>query len=73
MPHRPRKLGPRVTVSVTPGDYNTLNDLADREHASISWVIRRAIDEYIGRAASGRTTKLNGTAQKVATAPGRRA
>ncbi|MGE0252970.1 MAG: ribbon-helix-helix protein, CopG family [Alphaproteobacteria bacterium] len=47
MSERSRKLGPRVTVSVTRGDYDILNALADREDVSVSWVIRRAIHEYL--------------------------
>ena len=46
---RSRKLGPRVTVSVTPGDYDTLNALAEKDDVSISWVVRRAIQEYLRR------------------------
>ncbi len=49
MSERSKKLGPRVTVSVTPGDYDTLNTLANKEDVSVSWVIRRAINEYLRR------------------------
>lgn len=49
MSDRTKKLGPRVTVSVTPGDYDTLNTLANRDDVSVSWVIRRAINEYLQR------------------------
>ncbi|WP_429139066.1 ribbon-helix-helix protein, CopG family [Aminobacter sp. BE110] len=49
MSERPKKLGPRVTVSVTPGDYDVLNKLAERDDVSVSWVIRRAIQEYLRR------------------------
>lgn len=49
MSDRSRKLGPRVTVSVTVGDYDTLNTLANKDDVSVSWVIRRAIHEYLQR------------------------
>ncbi|MCA0208633.1 MAG: ribbon-helix-helix domain-containing protein [Proteobacteria bacterium] len=49
MSDRSKKLGPRVTVSVTPGDYETLNALAERGDVSVSWVVRRAINEYLRR------------------------
>jgi predicted transcriptional regulator len=49
MSDRLKKLGPRVTVSVTPGDYDTLNTLANKDEVSVSWVIRRAIHEYLQR------------------------
>lgn len=49
MSDRTKKLGPRVTVSVTPGDYDMLNTLANRDDVSVSWVIRRAINEYLQR------------------------
>lgn len=44
-----KKFGPRVTVSVTAGDYDTLNVIAGRDDVSVSWVVRRAIDEYLRR------------------------
>lgn len=47
MKRKSRKFGPRVTVSVTGSDYKTLNALADKEDVSLSWVVRRAIDEYL--------------------------
>ena len=49
MSDRSKKLGPRVTVSVTPGDYDTLNTLAEKDEVSVSWVVRRAIHEYLRR------------------------
>ena len=49
MSDRSKKLGPRVTVSVTPGDYDTLNTLAEKDDVSVSWVVRRAIHEYLLR------------------------
>ncbi|WP_090845980.1 ribbon-helix-helix protein, CopG family [Paracoccus alkenifer] len=49
MSDRSKKLGPRVTVSVTPGDYDTLNALAEKDDVSVSWVVRRAIQEYLRR------------------------
>jgi hypothetical protein len=42
-----KKFGPRLTVSLTGMDYNTLNALAEKDKVSISWVVRRAIDEYL--------------------------
>ncbi|RAX37845.1 ribbon-helix-helix domain-containing protein [Rhizobium tropici] len=47
MSEKSRKFGPRVTVSVTARDYDTLNVIAGRDDVSISWVVRRAIDEYL--------------------------
>lgn len=49
MSDRSKKLGPRVTVSVTPGDYDTLNAIAEKDDVSVSWVVRRAIQEYLLR------------------------
>lgn len=49
MKAKSRKFGPRLTVSLTGTDYDTLNALADKEEVSASWVIRRAIDEYLER------------------------
>lgn len=49
MSEKSKKFGPRVTVSVTAGDYDTLNVIAGREDVSVSWVVRRAIDEYLRR------------------------
>lgn len=47
MKRKSRKFGPRVTVSLTGKDYDILNALADKDDASLSWVVRRAIDEYL--------------------------
>lgn len=49
MSEKTKKFGPRVTVSVTAGDYDTLNVIAGRDDVSVSWVVRRAIDEYLRR------------------------
>ncbi len=47
MKGKSRKFEPRLTVSLTRSDYDTLNALADKDDVSISWVVRRAIDEYL--------------------------
>ena len=47
MPGKLRKFGPRVTVSLTGGDYDALSILAQKDDVSVSWVVRRAIDEYL--------------------------
>ena len=47
MKARSKKFGPRLTVSLTGSDYETLNALAEKDDASLSWVMRRAIDEYL--------------------------
>jgi hypothetical protein len=49
MTEKSKKFGPRVTVSVTSVDYDTLNVIAGRDDVSVSWVVRRAIDEYLHR------------------------
>jgi predicted transcriptional regulator len=49
MSDRSNKLGPRVTVSVTSDYYETLNSLAEKDEVSVSWVVRRAIHEYLQR------------------------
>ena len=53
MKRKPRRFGPRLTVSVTGDAYEALSVLAAKDDASISWVIRRAINEYIRRHGSG--------------------
>jgi metal-responsive CopG/Arc/MetJ family transcriptional regulator len=47
MKEKSGKFGPRLTVSLTGRDYATLNALAEREQVSASWLIRRAINEYL--------------------------
>lgn len=42
-----RKFGPRHTVSLTRSDYGSLAALAEKNDVSVSWVVRRAIDEYL--------------------------
>lgn len=47
MTAKARKFGPRVTVSLTGGDYDALSLLAEKDEVSVSWVVRRAIEEYL--------------------------
>ena len=47
MPGKLRKFGPRLTVSLTSSDYDALSALADKDDVSVSWVVRRAIGEYL--------------------------
>lgn len=47
MTGRTRKFGPRLTVSLTEDDLVALAALADQDEVSISWVVRRAIEEYL--------------------------
>nr|WP_082995252.1 ribbon-helix-helix domain-containing protein [Halomonas elongata] len=42
-----KKFGPRLTVSLTGQDYDALLALAEKDDVSVSWVMRRAIDEYL--------------------------
>jgi hypothetical protein len=49
MKGRSRKFEPRLTVSLTRSNYETLNALAEKGEVSVSWVVRRAIDEYLGK------------------------
>jgi predicted transcriptional regulator len=44
-----RKFGPRLTISLTGSDYATVNALAEKDDVSASWIVRRAIDEYLRR------------------------
>jgi predicted transcriptional regulator len=46
MNERPRK-ATRLTVSLEEQDYRTLNELALERDASVSWVIRQAIRQFI--------------------------
>ena len=46
MAERPRK-ATRLTVSLEEQDYRALNDIALARDASISWVIRQAIRQFI--------------------------
>lgn len=47
MSARYRRYGPRVTISLAGPDYDRLNILATKSEVSVSWVIRRAIDEFL--------------------------
>jgi len=46
MNERPRK-ATRLTVSLEERDYLTLNEIALARDASVSWVIRQAIRQFI--------------------------
>ena len=47
MTAKPKRFGPRLTVSLTDSDYDALYALANKDEVSVSWVVRRAIDEYL--------------------------
>ena len=53
MKGRSRKFGPRLTVSLTGDDYEALSVLADNDDVSRSWLIRRAIEEYLRKRRPG--------------------
>ena len=53
MKGRARKFGPRLTVSLTGDDYEELSVLADKNDVSRSWLIRRAIEEYLCKRRTG--------------------
>lgn len=42
-----KKFGPRLTVSLTESNYDVLAILAEKGDVSVSWVVRRAIEEYL--------------------------
>jgi len=44
-----KKFGPRLTVSLRSRDYDRLAQMASNHDASVSWVVRRAIDEYLAK------------------------
>ncbi|WP_353850785.1 ribbon-helix-helix protein, CopG family [Acidiphilium sp.] len=44
---KPRKFESRLTVSLTGRDYDALNALADKDDVSASWLVRRAVEEYL--------------------------
>ena len=47
MKQKPKKFGPRLTVSLTASDYDALNALAQKDEVSVSWVVRRAVEKYL--------------------------
>jgi predicted transcriptional regulator len=49
MSERPRK-ATRLTVSLEEQDYRVLNEIAVERDASLSWVIRQAIRQFIDSA-----------------------
>ena len=53
MKGKSRRFGPRLTVSLTEDDHEALTALADKDEVSISWVVRRAIEEYLRRRPTG--------------------
>ena len=62
MKARSRRFGPRLTVSLTEDDHEALTALADEGEVSTSWVVRRAIEEYLrGR----RTGSREGTQESI--------
>jgi predicted transcriptional regulator len=54
---RPKKFEMRLTVSLTGRDYDALNALADKDDVSASWLVRRAVEEYLRQRSSGVTRR----------------
>jgi hypothetical protein len=50
---RCRRFGPRLTVSLCDADHDRLQHLAEKDEVSISWAIRRAIEDYLRRRPDG--------------------
>lgn len=69
MTGRSKKFGPRVTVSLIGDDYDALTVLADKHEVSISWVVRRAVEEYLRRRRPGLERVPQSTNSKGAPAP----
>ena len=44
---KPKKFEARLTVSLTGRNYDALNILADKDDVSASWLVRRAVEEYL--------------------------
>ena len=44
-----RKFGPRITVSLQEKDFADLEAIAKDRDVSISWVVRRAVSEFLDR------------------------
>ena len=44
---KPKKFETRLTVSLTGRDYDALNALAEKDDVSASWLVRRAVEEYL--------------------------
>jgi len=42
-----KKFETRLTVSLTGRDCDALNALADKDDVSASWLVRRAVEEYL--------------------------
>lgn len=37
----------RITVSLRPGEHHALSKLAEARDVSLSWVVRKAVEQYI--------------------------
>ena len=44
-----RQLPNRISVALTDGQFNALESLARENQAALSWVVRRAVVEYLER------------------------
>jgi len=42
------RLGPRLTISFATEDYSRLQALAADANVSASWIVRRAVEQYLG-------------------------
>ena len=54
----PKKKVARITVSLTQEEYSELEAVANANDVSLSWVTRRAINEYLGKYGQGTALEL---------------
>ena len=60
-----KKFGPRLTVSLTSGDYDALIALAEKDRVSISWVMRRAVQNYLNDSSPAQSNQIQEKNQKA--------
>ncbi len=39
----------RITISIDPNEYETVEKIAEKDERSASWVIRKAVSEFLER------------------------
>jgi predicted transcriptional regulator len=57
----------RVSVALTPAQFEAISSLAQKESSTVSWIVRRAVVDFIARAdllASGRVRSSAGRAKR---------
>lgn len=69
---RGRTLPIRISVALSPAQFEAVSTIAEEQASSVSWVVRRAVAEYVSRSGPLANGSLRGGKENVAKKSDRR-